>query len=131
MSSPVTTHGQTAIAQVAEHEDFLEGFISEKAYAARRGVSLRTCQRDRQLRQSPPFVLLGRQVYYRVDAVRDWLIAREQSSNRKPSAPRVGKTALYVLQSRENSVCASLGTSNISAAPKPETVIIATELRRP
>lgn len=91
MSSPVTTHGQTARAQVAEHEDFLEGFISEKAYAARRGVSLRTCQRDRQLRQSPPFVLLGRQVHYRVDAVRDWLIAREQSANRKPSAPRVGK----------------------------------------
>lgn len=44
---------------------------------------------------------------------------------------QVVKTALYVLQARENSVCASLGTSNISAAPKPETVIIATELRRP
>lgn len=41
------------------------------------------------------------------------------------------KTALYMLQARENSVCASLGISNISAAPKLETVIIATELRRP
>ena len=70
--------------------DFLEGFISEEEYAARRGVSLRTCQRDRQLRQSPPFVVIGRRVYYRVEAVRDWLIAREQRAPRKPGAPRSG-----------------------------------------
>lgn len=81
----------SAISLGSSPDDFLQGFISEKDYAARRGVSLRTCQRDRQLRQAPPFVLLGRQVHYRIDAVRDWLIAREQSANRKPSAPRVGK----------------------------------------
>jgi len=80
-----------AIPRVVEPDDFLQGFISEEDYAARRGVSLRTCQRDRQLRQAPPFVLLGRQVHYRIEAVRDWLIAREQSANRKPSAPRVGR----------------------------------------
>lgn len=90
MSAPVTTHGQTAATQVAEHDDFLEGFISEEAYAARRGVSLRTCQRDRQLRQAPPFVLFGRQVLYRTEAVRDWLIAREKTNMRKPIASRVG-----------------------------------------
>lgn len=71
--------------------DFLAGFISEEVYAARRGVSLRTCQRDRQLRQSPPFVLIGRRVFYRVEAVRDWLLAREQTAARKPTAPRVGR----------------------------------------
>lgn len=70
--------------------DFLEGFVSEEAYAARRGVSIRTCQRDRQLRQSPPYVVIGRQVYYRVEAVRDWLIAHEHSGDRKPAAPRTG-----------------------------------------
>jgi hypothetical protein len=43
--------------------DFLEGFISEEDYAARRGVSRRTCQRDRQLRQSPPYVVIGRRVF--------------------------------------------------------------------
>jgi len=58
---------------------------------ARRGVSLRTCQRDRQLRQSPPFVVIGRRVYYRIEAVRDWLLAREQAADRKPSAPRAGR----------------------------------------
>ncbi|MGH6991552.1 MAG: hypothetical protein ACREE3_16760, partial [Stellaceae bacterium] len=66
--------------------DFLEGFISEEDYAARRGVSIRTCQRDRQLHLSPPYVVIGRRVYYRVEAVRDWLIAREHSGERKPSA---------------------------------------------
>jgi hypothetical protein len=70
--------------------DFLAGFLTEAEYAARRGVSLRTCQRDRQLRQSPPYVVIGRQVYYRVEAVRDWLIAREQAADRRPSAPRAG-----------------------------------------
>jgi len=54
-------------------------------------VSLRTCQRDRQLRQSPPFVVIGRRVYYRIEAVRDWLLAREQAADRKPSAPRAGR----------------------------------------
>jgi hypothetical protein len=71
--------------------DFLEGFVSEEAYAARRGVSLRTCQRDRQLRQSPPYVVIGRRVYYRVEAVRDWLIAREHSGDRKPAARTGGR----------------------------------------
>jgi hypothetical protein len=90
MDSPVSASGQTAAAQVTEHGDFLEGFISEEAYAARRGVSLRTCQRDRQLRQAPPFVVFGRQVLYRTEAVRDWLIAREKTNTRKPTAPRAG-----------------------------------------
>lgn len=71
--------------------DFMEGFISEEVYAARRRVSLRTCQRDRQLRQSPPYVVIGRRIYYRVEAVRVWLLTREQHAECKPSAPRVGR----------------------------------------
>jgi len=82
---------KSAIASIAEPDNFLQGFISEEKHAARRGVSLRTCQRDRQLRQAPPYVVIGRQVYYRIEAVRNWLISREHLSNRKPSAPRVGK----------------------------------------
>ncbi|RMH41655.1 MAG: hypothetical protein D6688_11250 [Alphaproteobacteria bacterium] len=65
--------------------------MSEEEYAARRGVSLRTCQRDRQLRQSPPYVVIGRRVYYRIEAVREWLLAREQAADRKPSVPRAGR----------------------------------------
>lgn len=91
MTHPLASGGAERAAPVAPPPDFLDGFISEEDYAARRGVSLRTCQRDRQLRQSPPFVVIGRRVYYRIEAVRDWLLAREQVASRKPSAPRAGR----------------------------------------
>lgn len=53
MTQPLAYGGAKSAASVAPPTDFLDGFISEEEYAARRGVSLRTCQRDRQLRQSP------------------------------------------------------------------------------
>ena len=62
----------------------LDGFISESEYARQRGVSLRTVQRDRALRQAPPHVTFGRQVYYRVEAVREWLVAKERKQSRSP-----------------------------------------------
>lgn len=73
---------------VAGEPDFLAGYVSEEDYARRRGVSLRTCQRDRQLRQSPPYVQFGRRIYYRVEAVRDWLVKNERDLDRTPAAPR-------------------------------------------
>jgi hypothetical protein len=71
--------------------DFLEGYVSEEEYARRRGVSLRTCQRDRQLRQAPPYVQFGRRIYYRVEAVRDWLVKNEREVDRTPAALRAGR----------------------------------------
>ena len=68
--------------------DFLEGYISEPDYARRRGVTLRTCQRDRQLRKAPPYIKLGRQVFYRIDAVRDWLVKNERVADQTPHAQR-------------------------------------------
>jgi len=68
--------------------NFLEGFISEPEYARRRGVTLRTCQRDRQLRKAPPYTKLGRQIFYRVDAVREWLTKNERIVDQTPDAPR-------------------------------------------
>lgn len=70
--------------------DILEGYISEGEYARQRGVSLRTCQRDRQLRQAPPHIVFGRRIYYRIDAVREWLLQQERRAERKASAPRAG-----------------------------------------
>jgi hypothetical protein len=64
------------------------GYLTEKQYAAQRGVSLRTCQRDRQLRQAPPHVIIGKKIYYRADAVREWMLVRERSDDRSPTAPR-------------------------------------------
>ena len=71
--------------------DIFDGYIDEYEYCRQRGVSLRTAQRDRQLRQSPPYITVGKRVLYRIEAVRDWLIARERSADRRPAAPRAGK----------------------------------------
>ncbi len=64
----------------------LDGFLSEKEYARQRGVTIRTCQRDRALRQSPPYVVIGRRVYYRIEAVRDWLLKLERVEDRQPQS---------------------------------------------
>jgi hypothetical protein len=57
--------------------NFLDGFLPEAAYAQIRKTSVRTCQRDRLLRKSPPYIKFGRRVFYRVEAVREWLVKRE------------------------------------------------------
>ena len=59
-----------------------EGYITEIEYARQRGVSVRTCQRDRALRHAPPHVILGNRVFYRVDSIRTWLKDRERSVER-------------------------------------------------
>ena len=68
--------------------DFLDGYVSEQEYAVCRGVSVRTCQRDRQLQQSPPYVRFGRRIYYRIDAVREWLVKNERAADRPPPVRR-------------------------------------------
>jgi len=90
MTRSLASGGAEEAATVAP-PDFLDGFISEEEYAARRGVSVRTCQRDRQLHHSPPFVVVGRRVYYRIAAVRDWLLAREQRALGQAECPRSGR----------------------------------------
>jgi hypothetical protein len=87
MDQITTPNGGTTAAE-PRSQDFLEGFVSEEEYAYRRGVSLRTCQPDRQLRQAPPYVQFGRRIYYRVEAVREWLKKHERETDRTPAAPR-------------------------------------------
>lgn len=56
----------------------IEDLIEETDYAMKRGVSLRTAQRERAQRIGPPFIKLGRKVYYRPAAIEAWLLAQEQ-----------------------------------------------------
>lgn len=65
----------------------IQDLISEPDYAAARGVSLRTVQRERAQRIGPPFIQLGRKIYYRPAAIEAWLIAKEQVQ------PRAGRAA--------------------------------------
>ena len=65
-----------------------QGFVTEAELARQRGVSLRTCQRDRALRQAPPHVIIGRQIYYRIEAVREWMLAQERRPTRSNAKRR-------------------------------------------
>jgi hypothetical protein len=87
MDQAITSDNAESLSESASM-DFLEGFISEPEYARQRGVTLRTCQRDRQLRKAPPYIKLGRQVFYRIEAVRDWLMKNERIADQIPDAPR-------------------------------------------
>ena len=54
-----------------------EDLTEESEFARRRGVSLRTVQRERAKRNGPPFIRVGKKIYYREDAIRKWLLAQE------------------------------------------------------
>ncbi len=56
--------------------------IPEADYAAARGISLRTVQRERAHRIGPNFIKLGKQVFYRPQAIEAWLLAQEQAQPR-------------------------------------------------
>ncbi len=73
-----------------EDPHIFEGYLTESEYCRQRGISLRTAQRDRQLRQSPPYVTIGKKVMYRIDAVREWLLKQERHVKRRADAPRAG-----------------------------------------
>lgn len=62
----------------------LQDLISEADFAAQRGVSVRTIQRERALRIGPPFIKMGRRIYYRPAAIENWLLAKEQAQPRAP-----------------------------------------------
>jgi hypothetical protein len=68
--------------------DLFEGYIDEPEYCRQRGVSLRTAQRDRQLRQAPPYLVVGKKVYYRIAAVREWMLNQERREERKAQPAR-------------------------------------------
>jgi hypothetical protein len=88
MTKPVAPGCADGAAGITPPSDFLTGFVTEAEYASRRGVSIRTCQRDRQLRCAPPHVKIGSKIYYRVDSIRRWLDEREAHAGRSPAAPR-------------------------------------------
>lgn len=80
----------TDLTTLPANTDIFLGYIDEDEYCRQRGISLRTAQRDRQLRQSPPYTIIGQRVMYRIEAVRAWLLDRERQVERKASAPRAG-----------------------------------------
>ena len=56
----------------------LADHLTEQELAADLDVGVRTVRRWRALRQSPPYVVIARRVYYRRGAVEEWLRKRER-----------------------------------------------------
>ena len=56
----------------------LDDLMSDDECAAELGRNARTLKRWRDLRQGPPYLRIGRQIYYRRQAVRDWFRRSEQ-----------------------------------------------------
>jgi hypothetical protein len=56
----------------------LAGYLLEDRIAEKRRVSKRTLRSERQRGDGPPFVKLGKRVYYPLDGFRDWLKSIER-----------------------------------------------------
>lgn len=55
-------------------------FLSEVEYASMRGCSIPTARRDRREGRGPPFVRLGRRIFYRAADVATFMASRVQRS---------------------------------------------------
>ena len=56
----------------------LDGWLSRSQVAQEIGVSIDTLARWETRRIGPPCIRIGRKVFYRADAFREWLISRER-----------------------------------------------------
>lgn len=69
--------------QAPDHGDnpiLLTGWMTRAEVAEQLQVSVSTLQRWECQRVGPPLVRLGRRVYYRAEAFREWLIGRERKA---------------------------------------------------
>ena len=63
-----------------------DNLISEHDRAQIEGRSVRTLQRERLSRKGPPFIKIGRRVYYRRESYEEWLLSHEQEQPRAGEA---------------------------------------------
>lgn len=68
--------------------DFQNDLMTAAEYAAWREFDIRSEQRERAQRKGPPFIQLGRKVYYRKAAIEAWLLGQEQVQPRAAGAQR-------------------------------------------
>lgn len=61
----------------------LEGYVTRLKLKEELGVCDRTMARYESQPNGLPFVPIGGQKFYRVDAVREWLAKRERSRNQR------------------------------------------------
>jgi len=69
----------------------LDGWLSRSQVAQEIGVSIDTLARWETRRIGPPCIRIGRKVFYRADAFREWLIARERGPVSSKGSRRGGE----------------------------------------
>lgn len=67
-------HSEPSVGTAA----LLDGWLSRSQVAREVGVSIDTLARWETRRIGPPCIRIGRKVFYRADAFREWLISRER-----------------------------------------------------
>ena len=80
----MSTNTATATVEslATESPKFLSGYVTPEALASALNVSIRTLIRWQSLRIGPPRVVVGKVVLYRVEAIEEWLLARESKARR-------------------------------------------------
>ncbi len=68
----------------------LQGYLTRDELAAQLGRCRRTLERWHSLRIGPPRIVVGRMVLYRIDSVREWLSAQQETGNRRDRPPVAG-----------------------------------------
>ncbi|MGI3213198.1 helix-turn-helix transcriptional regulator [Roseovarius tibetensis] len=68
---------ETATSPRSSKPSLLSGWISRLDLALELGVTVETLHRWEKLRFGPPCVRAGRKIYYRREAVQDWLMQQE------------------------------------------------------
>ena len=58
--------------------ELMHGWMGRREVAEALGISAATLQRWQTQRIGPPQVRIGRRVFYRADAFREWMISRER-----------------------------------------------------
>lgn len=61
----------------------LAGYVHERELEAQLDLRPRTLQRQRRVGQAPPHIKWGRDVFYRIEAVRAWLLAQERQPRKR------------------------------------------------
>ena len=57
--------------------NLLAGYMTPLETAEQLGIARRTLERWWRLREGPPRLNIGKRIYYREQAVADWLLTRE------------------------------------------------------
>ena len=72
----------------------LEGYFPKTETAHQLNTTTRTLDRMHQQRVGPPRIKIGKRVFYRADAVREWLLASEKKPVRSASAAQLPRSRM-------------------------------------